>query len=98
MEKLKVDFSDLKEVFERLLEEKEKIDNEWSLTITREFNGYTLKGQSEEGAPITFVIEDDPKDELKSHENLLWEIMDYFTFGGSKHDKEQIQIERRKNK
>jgi hypothetical protein len=71
---------------------------EWGLKITRESNGYVLKGRSVEGTPITFVIEDDDRDELKSHEDLLWEIMNYFAFGGSKHDKERLKITRETRK
>lgn len=68
----------------------------WELVIKREINGYILQGTGEEGNPETRVIEDSPQDNLKSHENLLWEIMNYFNFGGSKHDKERIRIKREK--
>jgi len=71
---------------------------EWTLSITKADNGYVLKGKSDFGAPMTLVIEEDDKDELKASEALLWEIMEYFSFGGSKHDRERIRITREKHK
>jgi len=72
------------------------IPTDWSLKITRVDNGYTLTGNNNEALP--WVIEDDVKDELKSHESLLWETMNYFNFGGSKHDKVRLQVRRIKQK
>lgn len=63
----------------------------WTLTITRLDNGYLLCGKPE---GQEWVIEDSESDVLKSHESLLWEIMNYFNFGGSKHDKERLTIKR----
>ena len=60
----------------------------WSLKIIRNGNGYTLKGND----GFDLVIQEDEKDELKDHEELLWEIMNYFNFGGSKHDARRIKI------
>ena len=60
----------------------------WSLVITRVDNGYLLEGS--DGSCI--VIEEDPEDGLHEHEQLLFEVRDYFNFQGSKHDKERIQI------
>lgn len=74
---------------------------EWSLKITRVGNGYLLEGLGNElGEPVKKVIEDDEtdKDPLKSHETLLWEVMEYFNFMGSKHDKERLKIIRQKPK
>jgi len=33
---------------------------------------------------------------LKSGESLLWAVMEYFGFGGSKHDRERIMVVRKK--
>lgn len=72
--------------------------SEWKLEITRVENGYVLWAppEDEEHASREWVIEDDVIDELKSHENLLWDIMEFFNFGGSKHDLERIKIKREK--
>ncbi len=70
--------------------------NEWSLKIVRANNGYILYNEIEYDPPL--VIEDDEKDCLKSHEELLWEIVNYFNFGGSKHDKVRLRVTRVKQK
>ena len=85
-----LDFSDLEKTLMDLLNEAKK-PPPWSLTITRIDNGYTLIGHD-----INCVVEDDDEDELISHEQLLWYIMEYFNFGGSKHDSERIRIVREK--
>lgn len=72
----------------------------WRLEIERADNGYILTGTSyeqEEPVEFEFVIQDDETDELKSHEELLWEVMDYFNFQGSEHDTERLTITREKN-
>jgi len=75
----------------------------WYLNITKAANGYVLRwdDEDEDGATVshTEVIQDGPDDnadtgELKSGEELLWWVMDYFGFGGSKHDAERIRIVR----
>ena len=70
----------------------------WSLEIERVDNGYLLTASDQEGdGPSTWVIEDDDEGgfvNLTSGENLLWEVMDFFNFGGSKHDKQRIRIVR----
>ena len=68
------------------------------LIIERVNNGYIIKYPKEEEDVLQskIVIEDNDKDELESHEDLLWEVMKYFNFGGSKHDKERIRITREK--
>jgi len=93
MSELKVDFSDFKKVLDALLVKRD--ENEWKLTISREMNCYLLEGMVED---ITrkWSVEDDETDELKSHENLLWEVITYFGFGGSKWDEERIKIVREK--
>jgi len=76
------------------LEEKSDVLGEtflWNLSITRCDNGYILTGQD-----FNTVIEDGV-DELLSHESLLWRVMEYFDFSGSKHDKERIRITREKH-
>ena len=99
MGKLEVDFSDLKEVIENLIKKADegKDDKDYwafNLIITREGNGYVLDGVSDTGGRVRTVIEDDEVDELKSGESLLWEVMSYFNFGGSKHDAERIRVVR----
>ena len=95
-EKLEVDFSDLKEVLESLLNWKREKDWAFNLIITRESNGYALDGVSDTGGRTRTVIEDDEVDELKSGESLLWAVMEYFNFQGSKHDAERIRVVREK--
>lgn len=73
----------------------------WQLEITRGQNGYRLgyyEDIGEGGARVwqEEYIEDDEGDELKSGEELLWQVMNYFGFGGSKHDPERIRIIREK--
>jgi len=100
---LEVDFSELKELLLKLpemvkKEEKKDEPEEWSLKITRVDNGYKLTGSGDSFNPRETVIEDSETDELISHEQLLFEVMEYFNFGGSKHDPERIRIIRQKNK
>jgi hypothetical protein len=64
---------------------------EWSLKIVRVDNGYILMGWPND---TQCVIEMDKFDELKGHEELLRDVMDYFDFQGSKHDAERLQITR----
>lgn len=77
----------------------------WQLTITRLDNGYLLKdtGHNDEleEVPKEWVIEDCDEydrgdDSLKSGETLLWEVMEFFGFGGSKNDPERLRIVREK--
>jgi len=105
MEKLEVDFSDLKEVIENLIKKADEGKDEkdywaFNLIITRESNGYVIDGVSDIGSKpssrVRTVIEDDEEDELKSGESLLWAVMEYFGFGGSRHDKIRIKITREK--
>ncbi len=87
---MEVDFSDLKKTLLKLLEDQQ--NPPWSLTITRTDNGYSLKGSDGTDS----VIEDSEKDELLSGESLLWTVMEYFNFSGSKHDPERLRIVRQK--
>jgi hypothetical protein len=77
---------------------------EFSLKIERVNNGYILYMpdyiEDEHGEIVEIInkriIQDDDVDELKSYEELLWNVMEYFGFGGSKHDLERIRIIREK--
>lgn len=68
----------------------------YKLVIEKADNGYALFDGEEN--KLLAVIEDDYKDELKSAEELLWEVLNYFGVFGSKHDPERIRIVREKNK
>jgi len=72
----------------------------WTLEITRGDNGYKLRWADEldDGSDVWHeeYIQDDEGDGLKSGEELLWWIVDYFGFGGSKHDAERIRVVREK--
>jgi len=90
-----IDFSDLKRVLYDLTGQ-----FQWWCFIARVGNGYFLKYNEEHEAGIkeSRVIEDDDQDELKSHEELLYEVMEHFNFWGSKHDPERLFIIRKKQK
>jgi len=79
--------------------------SEWYLKITRITNAYVLSWDEEfdEVSPDhplyetkSMAIEDSERDELNAHERLLWEVMEFFGFGGSKHDEERLKIIREK--
>ncbi len=63
----------------------------WALTIEAVQNGYHLKGTD-----LDIVIEKNEEDPLKGDEVLLFEVMEYFNFGGSRHDAQRIHIIREK--
>ena len=63
----------------------------WKLVIIRSENGYIVKGNDTD-----IVIEDNTSKPLDSGEHLLWEVMHYFNFGGTKHDEERLRITREK--
>jgi len=69
---------------------------EWSLNIIKADNGYILESfeENEDGSKTKkqVVIQESETDELKAHQQLLWEIMEFFNFQGSKHDSERIRI------
>ena len=78
---------------------------EYYLKITRASNGYILSWDEEietadENHPLIetqeWLIESSEGDELREHERLLWEVMEFFGFGGSKHDEERLRITREK--
>ena len=71
----------------------------WSLEIIRVDNGYILTAPDYDGLGMAEWVIEDGEDtagliNLTSGENLLWEVMEYFGFGGSKHDGERIRIVR----
>jgi len=64
----------------------------WGLYIVKANNGYTLEGKfGNDELPSVTVIEE-TEDGIDYNMSLLWEVMEYFNFGGSKHDKERIRI------
>ena len=71
-------------------------EEDWELNITRTDNGYLLESTDydTEGNAIIrkHVIQDCEQNELKSHRELLWEVMEFFNFMGSKHDNERLRI------
>ena len=76
------------------------VDIPFRLEITRGTNGYRVSWmeQLDDGAcsQREEYIQADTEDGLKAHEELLWQIMEYFDFGGSKHDSERLRIIREK--
>ena len=73
-------------------------ENVWKLEIERVSNGYNLRGKfGDSDIVLTMVIEDGDMDELYAPERLLWEVLDYFNVGGSKHDTERLRVVREKN-
>jgi len=66
---------------------------QWILTIEAVQNGYHLKGTD-----FNEVIEENEDDPFWCNEQLLWRVMSYFNFQGSKHDPERIWVVREKNK
>ena len=70
--------------------------HDWKLNITRADNGYLVESvdTDNEGNPISVkhVIEDCGQNDLKSHRELLWKVMEFFNFMGSKHDSERIRV------
>jgi len=68
------------------------------LVILKVTNGYVVKGNDPVSRESTsHVIEESAKDELLSGESLLWYVMEYFRFSGTKHDKERLRIVRMGN-
>ena len=83
------------ETVEKYLDEekvKEKEDEKYQLTITRVQNGYIIEVPNQP----PYVIQESENDELKEHEQLLYRVMEYFDFQGSKHDLERLRVVREK--
>lgn len=73
----------------------------WFCSIEKVDNGYLIEYPEEldngTGDIKRHVIEENDQDELASHEALLWWLVEYFDFYGSKHDLERIRIVREKH-
>ena len=74
------------------------MNEEWSMKIIRTNNGYIVStpSESQDMESQEFVLEDNDADALRSHQDLLYEVMDYFAFSGSKYDKERLKVVREK--
>ena len=74
----------------------------YEIKVRRTMNGFVLSWSDEcaDDTTKTFVqeevVEDDDQDELKSGEEMLWKLIEYFGLSGSKHDKERLRITREK--
>jgi hypothetical protein len=68
----------------------------WSCHIERAENGYIVSYPSDddENRIIPHVIEEADNDDLMASEALLWWLMDYFNFGGSKYDPVRLKVVR----
>lgn len=62
----------------------------WWMHIRRVDNGYYIVCSDNS----QLVIEEKEDDPLAEHEQLLYDVRDFFGFRGSKHDKERIVIKR----
>jgi hypothetical protein len=70
-------------------------ESRWSCTIERVENGYLITF-NDNSSRSYHVIEENENDPLADHERLLWWLMDYFAFNGTKHDSERLRIVREK--
>ena len=70
--------------------------NEWTLKISKVDNGYILEGDTEDSEGYTHKVVEEIDDELAANEKLLWAVMEYFSFMGSKHDPERLRVVRQK--
>lgn len=71
------------------------------LRVERAENGYVLRFDDlddvgDEIIEHVLVIGESDKDKLQAGEELLWWIMDFFSFGGSRYDKQRLHIARRR--
>lgn len=60
----------------------------FELKITKKDNGYSLMGTE-----IDMVFQENESDPLVAELEMLYAVVEYFGFYGSKHDKERIRIE-----
>ena len=72
---------------------------DWQITIRKAENGFILSHPVEldDGKEDTnFIAVEDPSDgdETVTTQKLLWEIMEYFSLFGSKHDEVRVKIRR----
>jgi len=86
--------------------------SDFGIEIKRIDNGYTLRFPHPETGEVWIeeVIEDGDAAgdwsndgsgsavNLKSGQALLWRVMEYFSIGGSKHDKERLRVVREKQR
>ena len=78
--------------------------NDFRLSITSVENGFMIQGRFGENDYESTVVVADKEDDwnalatvnFTSAEGLLWEIIDYFSLGGSKHDKYRIRVVKEK--
>ncbi|CAK0779125.1 hypothetical protein CCP2SC5_880015 [Azospirillaceae bacterium] len=67
--------------------------NRWSAVISRVDNGYEVREYTGD-EKSELVCEDSAGDELISFESVLWEMLDFFSMGGSRYDKERLVVSR----
>ncbi len=74
------------------------MDNDHWIRIIRVRNGFVLESPNEDDSSDIYktVIEEKEDDELSAGQELLWDIMDCFGLGGSRHDAQRLTITREK--
>lgn len=67
---------------------------DWKATIEKTDNGYILMALDGEGTrKMVFKIKDDNDETNRDHViEMLYELLEFFAEGGSKHDKRRITI------
>jgi len=85
----------LNNIAKAILKDKKK-KSEWGITIVSTSNGYAIRDLEED--KVIAVIEEkgglDP--DIESTQSLLWFVMEYFNIQGSKHDKERVVVDIKK--
>jgi len=74
--------------------------SDYSLTITKADNGFILTHYEEVGEgktiKIDYIIEEKNDAEgigyCEATQKLLYDVLNYFSLGGSKHDKKRVRI------
>lgn len=72
----------------------------WKCSIEKCENGFVViypKEIEDNIVDVLHVIEESETDKLKEIEDLLFWIIDYFDYYGSKHDPERITVTREKH-
>lgn len=88
-----VNFEELKGIVRKLFEEAKVNDHEWKLEIRKVENGFVLAGRFGDSEEIEeLVVEEEEESSVEAGANLLWEVMDYFNLGGSKHDATRLGV------
>ncbi len=74
------------------------MDSENWIHIVRVSNGFiiTTPFDDDGSSDNKVVIAENEDDELSAGQELLWNIMDYFGLGGSRHDAQRLTITREK--